>query len=193
MNRTGPMLETLLRRLADTPLDFLDAPRIGEEGEISVPALVNDLFSRFGYRVSGSALHTFQGKKAEDRNRLTLVMVLVWLLADEWFIQACPEEEAILHLLADTARELAASGAAQKYVHDMERRKELARLTLARLGFRPEGETEAEATDRLSALSATERHRLVQASRTAEARARKVREALIRKQAKEAADKWTRE
>jgi hypothetical protein len=75
----------------------------------------------------------------------------------------------------------------------MERREELARLTLARLGLRPEGESEAEATDRLSALSATERYRLVQASREAEARARKVRKALMRKQAKEAADKWTRE
>jgi len=209
MNRIGPILETLLRRLADTPPDFLDEPQIEERGEIFVPALIHDLFSRFGYRVSSSVLQSFQGRKAEDldymtsdmilerqaedRNHLSLVMILVWLLADDWFVRTRPEAEAMFRLLAETARELAASTAAQQYVHDMERREELARLTLARLGFRPEGETEAEATDRLSALSETERRRLIQASREAEARARAVREALIRKQALEAADKWTRE
>ena len=55
------------------------------------------------------------------------------------------------------------------------------------------GETVAQATDRLSAISGTERRRLLEASRAAEARARAIREALIKKQAEESADKWTRE
>ncbi|MCL2591231.1 MAG: hypothetical protein FWD67_10255 [Betaproteobacteria bacterium] len=207
MNRIGPVLETLLRRLADTPPDFLDEPRVGNQGEIFVPALVNDLFSRFGYRVSRDALQTFYSQKhplglpahlvpnqeTADRNRLTLVMVLVWLLADEWFEHAHLEQEAVLRLLSDTTNELAASATAKEYVHDPERREELARRALARLGFRPEGETEAQAADRLSAIDAAERRRLLLASQRAEARARAVREALIRKQAEESADKWTRE
>jgi len=193
MNRPGPILETLLHRLAETPPDFLDEPRIGKQGEIFVPALVNDLFTRLGQQVSRDALEPFHGQKPADRNRLAVAMILVWLLADEWFGQARPEREAVLHLLNDTASELAGSAAAQKYVNDPERREELARLALARLDFRPAGETEAQAVDRLSALSATERRRLVQASREAQARARAIREALIRKQAEEAADKWTRE
>ncbi len=203
MNRTGPVLETLLRRLADTPPDFLDEPRVGAAGErggIFVPALVNDLLSRLshlssrpGHRISRDALEPFHGRGPADRNRLALVMILVWFLADEWFEQARPEQEAVLRLLDATAAELAESAAARKYVEDPERREELARLALARLDFRPAGETEAQAADRLSALSATERRRLLEASRKAQARARAVREALIRKQAEAAADKWTRE
>ena len=64
---------------------------------------------------------------------------------------------------------------------------------LARLRFRPQGESVAQATDRLSALSGIERKRLLAASRAAEARARAIREALIRKQAEASADKWSRE
>ncbi|MCL2161728.1 MAG: hypothetical protein FWH56_07590 [Betaproteobacteria bacterium] len=193
MNRPGPVLEILLRRLADTPPDFLAEPRIGRRGEVFVPALVNDLFVRLGHRISHDALKSFHEQESAARNRLSVAMILVWLLSDEWFAQACPEREAVLRLLMDTAGELAQSAAAQKYVNDPERREELARLTLARLDFRPAGETEAQATDRLSALSATERRRLVQASREAQARARAIREALLRKQAEESADKWTRE
>jgi hypothetical protein len=64
---------------------------------------------------------------------------------------------------------------------------------LARLDCRPEGETIAQATDRLSGLSGTERRRLLEASRASEQRARAIREALAKKAAEESADKWTRE
>jgi hypothetical protein len=81
----------------------------------------------------------------------------------------------------------------EKFVSDAERREELARFCLARLGFRPFGETKPQAEDRLTSLSAAERARVLQASRKAEARAREVREALARKAAEESADKYTRE
>mgnify|MGYP003580705592 CR=1 FL=1 len=74
-----------------------------------------------------------------------------------------------------------------------ERREELVRTTVARLGLQPDGETAAQAADRLASVSGVERRRLLQASRAAEARARAIREALARKAAEESADKWTRE
>jgi hypothetical protein len=83
--------------------------------------------------------------------------------------------------------------AVEKFVTDPERREELARFSLARLGFRPQGETRAQAEDRLSSLSAAERARVLTAARAAEERARAVREALARKAAEESADKYTRE
>ena len=43
MNQSGPHLETLTRRLADTPPDFMDEPRVAGSGRVAVPALVNDL------------------------------------------------------------------------------------------------------------------------------------------------------
>lgn len=194
MNATGPQLETLLRRLADTPPEFLDEPEVAGQGQVSVPAVVNDLLEKLARRAPLAALERFRGQRAgTDRNRLMLVLIMTWLLADEWFVSAKLPQADLLRLLDETAGELAATAAAQKYIHDPERREELARLTLARLGHRPAGETPAQAGDRLSALSQTERQRLLAASREAEARARAIREKLLRQQAEASADKWTRE
>ena len=66
-------------------------------------------------------------------------------------------------------------------------------MALARLGCRPGGETLAQAQDRLTRISSTERNRVMLAARAAEERARAVREALARKAAQESADKYTRE
>ena len=93
----------------------------------------------------------------------------------------------------ETVAELAAATPALKFVNDADRREELARVVLACLNYRPAGETVAQATDRLSSLSMTERRRLLEASRAAERRARAIREALAKKAAEESADKWTRE
>lgn len=194
MECTGPLLEALTRRLAETPPDFLDEPRIGSKGQVSVPALVNDLLAKYGARATVAALQSFHGQDAkEDRNRLALVMQIVWLLADDSMVNAGIPQKDLLRVLDETAGELAAENSAVKYVEDPERREELVRLTLKRLGLRPAGETEAQATDRLAAISAGERRRLLQASRAAEERARAIREALVRKQAEASADKWTRE
>ena len=100
---------------------------------------------------------------------------------------------ALLNFLADDVSALAKYAPAQTYHIDSERREELARLMLARTGRQPAGESEAMARDRLSAISGVERARLIAASRQAEARARDIREALVRKAAEESADKWTRE
>ena len=194
MERQGPILEKLTRRLAETPPDFLDEPRIGTTGRVFVPALVNDLLSLYGARAPAGALMRFHGADAKiDRNRLALAMITVWLLADEWFVSVKIPQADALRVLDETVTELAAATAAHKFVNDTDRREELARVVLARLNYRPAGETIAQATDRLSGLSSTERRRLLEASRAAERRARAIREALAKKAAEESADKWTRE
>jgi hypothetical protein len=114
-------------------------------------------------------------------------------LAEDWFRGARLDKAALLALLGQGARELAEHVAVEKFVTDVERREELARFTLTRLGFRPQGESRAQAEDRLSSLSAAERARVLKAARDAEERARAVREALARKAAEESADKYTRE
>jgi hypothetical protein len=192
MHIPGPPLETLLRRLADTPPDFLDEPKIGASGVVRVAAVVNDLLARGPGRASLQELQRFAGRDA-DAARLRMVLVMAWLLADDTFQLAGFARADVLNVLDATAGELAASAPAVRYLRDPDRREELVRLLLARLGLRPQGETAEQATDRLSALSATERQRLLQASRAAEARARLIREALARKAAEDSADKWTRE
>lgn len=196
MNREGPDLERLTRRLAGTPPEFLDASRIGAagSGRVAVPALVNDLLRMHGSRAPAAALEAFDGADAHrGRDRPALTMVLVWLLADDWFIAAQPGQEVLLSLLTDLPRELEQAGTAQRFVDDAERREDMARMVLTRLDYRPAGETSAQAADRLAAVSAVERRRLLEASRAAEQRARAIREALARKAADESADKWTRE
>lgn len=194
MDRIGPPIENMIRRLLDTPPDFLDEPRIGNAGRVFTAAVVNDLLLRHGTRAGGAALARFRSNDARaDRNRLLLVAVAAWLLADDWFVAAALPQQALLGVLGEAVAELAAATPADRFVTDPDRREELARVVLARLGHRPEGETLAQATDRLSGISGTERRRLIEASRAAEQRARAIREALAKKAAEESADKWTRE
>lgn len=179
-----------MRRLAETPDDFLAEPRIGATGEVVTAALVADLFQRLGQPVSAAALGPFTSAEARDRNRLILIAVTVWLLGDDW---VAADHVALGKVLGERVADLAAASRADMFVTDIERREELARTALWAMGLVPEGETEAQAADRLSAVSAAERRRLLRASQEAEERARSIREALVRKAAEESADKYTRE
>ena len=102
VQREGPLLETLTRRLAETPPDFLDEPRIGEGGSVAVPALVHDLLRMHGARAGRDVLQRFASNDARtDRNRLALVQIGCWLLADDWFLGAgCSGEAVVIHRFA---------------------------------------------------------------------------------------------
>lgn len=195
MNGEGPLLETLTRRLAECPADFLAEPRIGKSGAVHVGAVVSDLIRDLG----GAALTpeqaaAFQSKDArKDRNRLSLVLIGCWLLHDEWFRQGERFAGQAYAFLAERLAELAGLVPAPQFVSDPDRREELARLCLSQLGLRPAGETTAQAQDRLTTLNTAERQRVIRAAREAEERVRAIREAMAKKAAEEAADKWTRE
>lgn len=191
MNQEGPPLETLLRRLAETPGEFLASPRIGGRGEVQVDAVVADLTRALGMEVDMNALAKLRGAAPKDRNRLSVALVLSWLLGDDWFRAKGPLP--VLATIAEAASELAPSTAADVFTRDPDRREEMARLALARMDFRPAGESVPQAQDRLKSISAAERARVIKAARAAEERARAIREALARKAAEESADKYTRE
>ena len=194
MQQEGPILESLTRRLAETPEEFLSEPRIGPAGRIHVAAVVGDLLQALDSPRPANDLTRFFGSDPrQDRNRLAIALVLCWVLSDDWFRQTKLDPDAILNLLDAEASELANQVAARKFVTDPDRREELARVTLARLGFRPAGETLEQAQDRLTTLNSTERARVMKAARAAEERSRQIREALVKKAADESADKWTRE
>jgi hypothetical protein len=194
MDNIGPDLEILTHRLAETPREFLEEPRIGSAGIVQVGALINDVLLSHGARAPRTALLRFQSTNAKaDRNRLALTMIAAWLLAADWFVAAKLPQQNVLALLDEAIAELASATPAHQFVSDPDRREELARVVLARLNYRPSGETPAQASDRLSSISGTERRRLLEASRAAEERARAIREALAKKAAEESADKWSRE
>lgn len=191
MTQEGPLLESLLRRLAETPPDFLGDPAFGNTGSVHSIAVVNDVLIARG----AAGLDARLGELAKtgtphDANRLRLAQVLAWLLADPWFRQG---RHDVLAAIVSASAELASLVPASKCVEHPERREELARLALSKLGLRPAGESEELAADRLTALSSAERARVLAASRAAEERARAIREALAKKAAEESADKWSRE
>ncbi|HEY8040455.1 MAG TPA: hypothetical protein VIF15_11705 [Polyangiaceae bacterium] len=192
MTEEGPDIATLVRRLAGCPPEFLDEPRIGASGRIVVAAVVFDLILDLGGPQGGHVHLPFEGE-AGDRNQSRIVLVCCWLLHDPWFrARRDLGERAHGFLITDPAL-LAPVVDAERLVTDPDRREELARLCLARLGLRPHGESEAQAADRLTALDSVERRRVIEATRAAEERARRVREELARKAAEEAAAKATRE
>lgn len=194
MKQEGPILESLTRRLAETPEEFLAEPRIGQTGRAYVPAVVGDLLHLLNVQTQADQLARFSGTDArQDRNRLGVTLLLCWLLSDDWFRQIELETEKVLGLLDGEANDLAVQSAARIFMMDPDRREELARVALARLGFRPAGESLAQAQDRLTTLNSTERARVMKAARAAEERARQIREALVRKAAEESADKYSRE
>lgn len=194
LDRPGPPLESLIHRLAETPREFLDEPRMQGRGQVAVAALAHDLMVRLGRIPDADFLAGLEGSGGPAyRNRLSLVAVLIWLLADDWFVEQRDLSGDLESLLTDSAALLAEATSAERYTSDPDRREELARTTLAAFGCHPAGETSQQAIDRLTAVSGAERKRLLQASRAAEERAKAVREALVRKAAQESADKWTRE
>jgi hypothetical protein len=194
MKHIGPALESLTHRLADTPVEFLAEPRIQDKGAVRVAALVNDLCLRHGARAALAQLAPFEGATLKaDRNRLALAMIAVWLLADEWFVAQRLAQAELLGVFSAALLELSGANAAHKFVQDPDRREELVRVVLAQLNYRPADESVEQATDRLSSISGSERKRLLEASRAAEKRAREIRAALLKKEAEESADKWSRE
>src|SRR5690349_8612495 len=126
MQAEGPILESLTHRLADTPQDFLGEPRIGSHGQVHTGAVAGDLIRMLGQAFDPAALSGLEGADPKrDRNRLAVVLILCWLLADEWFRASKPAVATVLELLRQGAAELGAQVPSQKFMTDPDRREEL--------------------------------------------------------------------
>lgn len=197
MVQEGPYLETLTRRLAETPPDFLAEPKIGAAGTVHVDAVLADVLRELGggpLPEEVTRLFNPPAKEAKERRKfLRLALLAGWLLADPWFRGKPLAQQALDFLRGSDLQQLAQMLDAPKLVAEAERREELARLALRALDLRPAGENEAQAQDRLATLNSAERERVIKAARAAEERARQIREEMARKAAEEAADKWSRE
>jgi hypothetical protein len=195
METEGPALESLTRRLAECPAEFLAEPIIGSAGTIHVAAVVSDLLTDLGGPpLSGKGRGSFQPTdRRKHLNRLRVVLIAAWLLHDPWFRAARRFAPAAQAFLTDGLVELANLIAAPQLVSDPDRREELARLCLLALKLRPQGESIAQAQDRLTTLNSVERQRVIAKARAAEERARAVREAMARRAAEEAAARYSPE
>lgn len=175
----------LTRRLADTPRDFLAEP-----DQVSVGAVVSDVLRRFGGPgLDGVGAAPFRWVK-RDRNRLRLVLITCWLVADD-DLAGSGRADRLLVLLTSGISRLAELMDAAQFVSDPDRREELARITLQALGLGVAGETSAQAGDRLSTVDSVRRQEVLVAARAAEERAAAVRKAMEEKRAQEAAARYS--
>ncbi len=194
MSKVGPAIERLTRRLSETPGDFLENP-IPTEGKkaVNVAAVVSDLLVDLG----GAALAPTEARNVLGINQArqqTMTMIVCWLLHDEWFRDARCFADSVRRMITKKELEpLARIVEPRLFVTDPDRREELARTCLERLGLRPEGESETMARDRLTTLSTIERERVIRESREAQERMKRIQEEMRRKKAQEAAPAWGRE
>jgi len=193
MDREGPLLEKLLRRIIDTPPDFLAEPKVGNHGVVHVDAVAGDVASLLGGVHARKPLSRFATDDMSEQNRLAIALLACWVYADAWFRAAGIPPHTLIAALDALSSELSPHAPAKSFHADPDRREELVRTALARLNMRPAGETAAQAQDRLTNVSAAERRRTVDAARGAAERVRAIREALARKAAEESADKMWRE
>jgi len=193
-NHESPSLEYLLRRLLECPPDFLLDAWIQGRGVIRVPALVSDLMRDFGEEplLPGEA-EFFEPSGEPDRNRAQLIMIVIWLLHDPWFLSQPQFALKVYSVLGYGLTEISSVVEAEKFVTDPDRREELVRYCLSVLGILPMGETAAQAHDRLTTLSSVYREQVMQESRSVQDKVRQLREILQKKIAAEAAAKVTRE
>lgn len=198
--RQGPTLQYLMQRLSQIPPEFLLTPDMKKQpkakGQIDVSAVVSDLLFDCGGgflpKEGREVFALLSGQK--NRNYLHVVLILCYLLHDSWFTEKQEFAGFIIALFKNPLLfRLAQLVPPVKFIKDSERREELIRIALKNLHLIPEGETKVQAQDRLVTLDSIERVRIIEQTRKAREKARKLQEALARKQAEEAASKWSRE
>lgn len=198
MSAPGPKLETLTRRLLETPADLLLPPRAegkdGVSGVIHVDALVSDTLRWLGGEpLSAAEARTLcRALNPQQLGMLRLVMLACQVLHDPSFRGQQALAGPAKALLLDGLRAMAGVVRPELCVSDPDRREELARQILAGLSLHPAGEKEVAARDRLTALDSVARARVAREAAEAEKRARAVREAAA-KAAAEAASYYGRE
>ncbi|MFO0940304.1 MAG: hypothetical protein U0930_06000 [Pirellulales bacterium] len=193
----GPRLESLIRRLAECPNEFIETC-MTPSGSNQLAAIVADHFRAWdGFAWTVDRLPSLEVFNCSNRDKAKhmrwwgLVSVATWLVHDRYFLER-PElgEFCLQWLLSDPLRELAELVRPSQFVEDPDRREELARLCLSAHQLRPIGEHPTQAADRLATLDSVGRQRILHETAEAERRAREVREAMARQRAMESASRY---
>ncbi len=202
MNSDGPQLESMMHRLSECPIEFIETC-IAPGGLTQVFAIVSDHFRALGsanpMTAEGWSKNPFgqiaKSSNAPAANDLArywgLIGVATWLLHDEWF-RARPALglKSWEWLNSDSLKELAEIIRPEHFVQDPDRREELVRLCLSTMDLRPLGESIEQALDRKQTLDSVERQRILRDTAEQERRAREVREAMAKKRAIESASRY---
>lgn len=183
----GPSMPHLHHRLTAAPKDLWQPAQLEH-----LPALVHDLLFRHQQNFSAEIINPFR-KNPRQANWYSHCLLLVYFYADAEFSKTPLDAYQLANALQEKSKELQSIGDIQLYIDDVDHREEFIRLALAAVNLHPLGETPEQAADRLISCSSIERKRVLEAAKAAEERASKIREALARQAAQEAANKMSRE
>jgi hypothetical protein len=183
----GPGMNELHHRLTEFPQEWLD-----QTAPDCFPAIIHDVLLSRCNELKASDLAPFE-RPVNQCDWYRLSLQIGYFIADDSFSRHLFSLASLTDLLENTAMELASAGSPEIYINDVDRREEFIRVVLNSIGLRPKGESQNQSEDRLQAVSSRERVKVLKATRAAEERARKIREALAKQKAQEAADKMMRE
>jgi hypothetical protein len=195
MEREGPELGLMLRRLSECPEDFI-AVASGEKCSGTVCAIVSDHFREYAednpIRDNHFLGQLLSAKQTPKHARfLGLLNVSIWMFHDDWFLERPELAEATWRFLqSDGIPQLSALVKPEHCVSDPDRREEFVRFCLSRIGLRPKDESLVTASDRLASLNSIERKRILQETAEAEKRAREIRKAMEAAKAAESASRY---
>lgn len=193
MKKIGPPLAHLLRRLEDTPVEFYTLPVNGAPDSMAVHALIADLCRTLGTPFNIKDINRLcVGRGVISDNTYRLMAVGTWFLSDT-SLTFLLTPSALYTVIEKSLAQLSYERNVEYYLFEEDGREEFVRAVLRDLGARPEGETIAQAEDRLSAVSSQARRVVMGEAAEGLARARQLRAALAKKAAEEAADKYMRE
>ena len=195
--KEGPSLESLMDRLAAIPAVFtgeFDKIGSGKSGAV-LPAIVYDLLLDTGDKpLSADEIKALENT-AGEKNYYRLVAILCHIYHDQFFLENKPGAGLVRKLIF--SKKLKSLGAVTDsdsvFISDPDRREELCRLALLAVNMFPAGEDENRSRERLTTLDSIERKKILDKTRQAQQRAREIREAMLRKEAEEAASKMSRE
>ncbi|HOF01471.1 MAG TPA: hypothetical protein PK385_10100 [Spirochaetota bacterium] len=193
----GPSINYIDLRISELPPVFLNIPEV-IDGFTTTSIILSDLlYEIFGKPMERSEINGSFTSIKSDLNYLKIIQIICYILNDKWFRDYFKSNmnkiDALKHFLFTDLAEYSKINKAERFVYDGEGREELSRLLFKSLTLIPEGETEAEAKDRLASIDSIERKRVIELSKQSQKRVKELQEALTRKEAEEAASKMTRE
>lgn len=187
-------LYALLRHLKNCPNDFLEPGQQAGAKPVT-EALVYDLFRNVMGNLTASKdtlPDIISSLWAKDENVYKSINIGVWFLTQPLFTQPS-RVDGIRIFLFDRLPQLCQYVKYQQWIDDEDRAEEFVREALQCCNLFVDGETLAEAQDKLEGLSTIKRQRVLEETNESTERMRAIRQAMAEKKAREAANVYGRE
>lgn len=185
----------LVTHLRKCPDAFLVSSDFFSKEGINSIALINDTYRMVSNDFLSNNFEIpsqFNVKYIND-NHWRAIHISTWLLSDQNFINNPGIKDKLYHFWFEELQLASEYVKFAEWINDEERAEEMVRLLLHCCEIIPNGESQDEATDKLSSLSSVDRHKVLKQSYEAHERIMNIRREMEEKKAREAANVYGRE